>query len=127
MMTSQLLIVKNWIDGKDIYTQLSGHAACVYAIVPAILKQDCNIAIPCKGDRRIAFAQDDEIIFTMIPQMLPNFIEGIHWLQDHNWGIPMIQEYKEEYYLKPNYKDLLEKLGMDSQKSFPQPQKYQKY
>lgn len=127
MMASQLLIVKNWIDGKDIHTQLSGHAVCVYSIVPTILKKDCNIAIPCKGDRRLAFAQDDEIIFTMIPEMLPNFIEGIHWLQEHNWGIPIIQEYKEEYDLKPKYRDLLEKLGMDSRKSPPREQKYQKY
>jgi hypothetical protein len=63
----------------------------------------------------------------MIPKILPNFIEGIHWLQDHSWGIPMIQEYKEEYDLKPKYRDLLEKLGMDSQKSPPRFQKYQKY
>ena len=127
MMTSQLLIVKNWIDGKDIQAQLSGHAVCVYSIVPTILNKDCNIAIPCKGDRRLAAAQDDEIVFTMVPEMLPNFIEGIHWLQQHNWGIPIIQEYKEEYDLKPKYRDLLEKLGMDSKKSPPREQKIQKY
>jgi len=127
MMTSQLLIVKNWIDGKDIHAQLSGHAVCVYSIVPTILKKDCNIAVPCKGDRRLAFAQDDEIIFTMVPEMLPNFIEGSRWLQEHNWGIPMIQEYKEEYDLKPKYRDLLDKIGMDSRKSPPREQKCQKY
>jgi len=44
------LNVKNWIDGKDVYSQLSGHAACVYVIVPALLKRDGQIAIPCKGD-----------------------------------------------------------------------------
>jgi uncharacterized protein (DUF169 family) len=127
LMTSQLLIVKTWIDGKDIRSQLSGHAGCVYATVPALLTGECQVAIPCKGDRRLAAAQDDEILFTLLPEMLPDFIEGIHWLQNHNWGIPMIQEYKEEYDLKPKYKEIAERHGMDMRQSPPRPQKYQKY
>ena len=127
MQTSQLIIVKNWIDGLDIHAQLSGHAACVYATVPSLLKRECQIAIPCKGDRRLAAAQDDEILFTIIPEMLPDFIKGIHWLQKRNWGIPMLQEYKEEYDLKPLYRDLGEMMGMDMKKSPLREQKYQKY
>jgi uncharacterized protein (DUF169 family) len=127
LMTSQLLIVKTWIDGKDVRSQLSGHAACVYATVPAFLTRECQLAIPCKGDRRLAAAQDDEILFTLLPEMLPDFIEGIHWLQNHNWGIPMIQEYKEEYDLKPKYKEMAERHGMDMRQSPPRPQKYQRY
>jgi uncharacterized protein (DUF169 family) len=127
MMTSQLLIVKTWIDGKDVRSQLSGHAACVYATVPAFLTKECQVSIPCKGDRRLAAAQDDEILFTIPMEMLPDFIEGIHWLQDHNWGIPMLQEYKEEYDLKPKYRDVAERLGMDMRQSPPRPQRYQKH
>jgi len=127
MQTSQLLIIRNWIDGKDLHCQLSGHAACVYAVVPPLLKRECTVAIPCKGDRRLAFAQDDEIIFSLIPEMLPDFVEGTKFLQKHNWGIPMIQEYKEEYDLKPGYAKLGEMLGMDMKISPPRPQKYQKY
>jgi uncharacterized protein (DUF169 family) len=127
MMTSQLIIVRNWIDGKDIYAQLSGHAACIYSVVPALLKHECQVAIPCKGDRRLAQAQDDEILFTIIPEMLPDFIAGMRFLQQHNWGIPMLQEYKEEYDLKPKYRDLGEKLGMNMRQSPPRTQTYQKY
>jgi len=127
MMASQLLIIKCWIDGRDIHSQLSGHAACVYAVVPSLLKRECAVAIPCKGDRRLAFAQDDEILFTLLPEMLPDFIAGARFLQEHNWGIPMIQEYKEEYDLKPGYGRLGEMLGMDMKKSPLGPQAYQKY
>jgi uncharacterized protein (DUF169 family) len=127
LMTTQLLIIKNWIDGKDLHCQLSGHAACVYAIVPPMLSRECNVAIPCKGDRCLAMAQDDELIFTLIPEMLPDFIVGTNWLQEHNWGIPMTQTYKEEQDLKPKYKELGEKIGLDMKNSPPRPQKYQKY
>lgn len=126
MMTSQLIIVRNWIDGKDLHCQLSGHAACVYAVVLPLQKRECTVSIPCQGDRRLAFAQDDEIIFSLIPDMLSDFIEGTRFLQEHNWGIPMIQEYKEEYDLKLGYAEVAEKLGMDMKQSPPRPQKYQK-
>ncbi len=124
---SQLLIIKNWVDGKDIYAQLSGHAACVYCTVPALLKHECTVAIPCKGDRRLAFAQDDEILVTLIPELLPDFVAGTRFLQEHEWGLPVNQEYKEEYDLKPAYAKLGEMLGMDVKKSPPCEQKYLKY
>ena len=127
LQLTQLLIIKNWIDGKDIHAQLSGHAACVYAIVPPLLRHECTVAIPCKGDRRLAFAQDDEVIFSLIPEMLPDFIEGARFLQEHGWGLPLICEYKEEYPLKPAYAKLGEMLGLDMKQSPPRPQKYQKW
>jgi uncharacterized protein (DUF169 family) len=127
MQTSQLLIVKNWIDGRDVHSQLSGHAVCNYAIVPPLLSGECTVAIPCKGDRRLAMAQDDEIMFSILPDVLPDFINGARFLQEHNWGIPMFQEYKEEYDLKPTYARLGEMLGMDMRKSPSREQKYQKY
>jgi uncharacterized protein (DUF169 family) len=124
--TSQLLIIKNWIDGQDLHCQLSGHAACVYAVVPSLLKRECTVAIPCRGDRRLAFAQDDEILFTLVPELLPDFIAGARFLQEHGWGLPTVQEYKEEYDLKPAYAKLGEMLGMKLVKSPPREQKYQR-
>jgi len=127
MQTSQLLIIKCWIDGRDVHSQLSGHAACVYAVVPSLLKHECMVSIPCKGDRRLALAQDDEILFTLLPEMLPDFVAGTRFLQEHEWGLPMSQEYKEEYDLKPAYAKLGEMLGMDLKNSPPRPQKYKKH
>jgi len=127
MQMSQLLIVKNWIDGRDVHSQLSGHAVCNYAIVPPLLNGECTVAIPCKGDRRLAMAQDDEIMFSLLPEMLPDFVAGSRFLQERNWGIPMLQEYKEEYDLKPAYAKLGEMLGMNMEKSPPREQKYQKH
>jgi uncharacterized protein (DUF169 family) len=113
MMASQMMVVKNWMDGGDINCQLSGHAGCVYAIVPAIKNQSCNIAIPCRGDRQVGLAQDDEIFFSLVPGMLPDFIAGINFLEQNGWGIPMRHFLKEEVEMRPKYMDMAELLGME--------------
>jgi len=126
-MATYLMIIRNYIDGKDITCQLSGHAACVYTIVPSMLNRECHIALPCKGDRTIAFAQDNEIIFTLIPKMLPDFIQGIQYEQEHEWGLPFFTKLKEEYFLKPKYKAFGEKIGLDLSQSPPRTQQYEKF
>jgi len=127
LMATMLAIIKNWIDGKDIHSQLSGHAACVYSIVPSILSNECNFALPCKGDRHIAFAQDSEILFSMPIDQLPDFIEGIHFLQEREWGLPLLPVMKEEYPLKPKYKAEGEKIGLDLTPSPPRPEQLEKF
>lgn len=112
MMTSQLMIVKNWLDGKDIMCRMSGHAGCVYAIVPAMLNGGCNVAIPCRGDRQVAMAQDDELFFSFVPEMLPDLLSGIDMLEQHNWGLPMKLFLKEELEMRPNYMIMAKDLGM---------------
>ena len=124
LMTSALLNLRAWIDGKDIYAQLSGHNACTYAVVPSFLHRECHVTIPCKGDRCFAHAQDDEIIFSIVPEMLPDFIDGTKWLDSHGWQIPEAQAYKEEYDLKRIYKNFAERLGMDVTQSPQRPQKF---
>jgi uncharacterized protein (DUF169 family) len=112
MMASQMMVVKNWMDGKDIVCQLSGHAGCVYATVPAILKRSCHIAVPCRGDRQVGMAQDDELFFSLVPEMLPDFMAGIDWLEQNNWGIPMQHFLKEQALMRPRYMDMARHLGM---------------
>lgn len=113
MMASQMMIVKNWMDGGDITCQISGHAGCVYAIVPALQKQSCHLAIPCRGDRQVGMAQDDEIFFSFVPDMLPDFIAGIEVLEQNEWGIPMHHFLKEEVPMRPKYMDMARLLEMD--------------
>ena len=113
MMVSQMMVVKNWMDGGDITCQLSGHAGCVYAVVPAILNHSCHVAIPCRGDRQVGLAQDDEIFFSLVPDMLPDFIAGIEVLEQNEWGLPMKHFLREEVEMRPKYMDMARHLGMD--------------
>jgi len=123
LMATMLMVIKNWMDGKDLNSQLSGHAACVYAIVLTILSNECNFTLPCVGDRRHAFAQDDEIIFSMPINQLADFIEGINCLQKQKkWGLPVLVEMKEEYPLTPKYKIQGQNIGLNLEPSPPRPE-----
>jgi len=57
----------------------------LFFTVPALLKHERMVSIPCKGDRRLASAQDDEIILTL----LPDFVAGARFLQEYGWRLPL--------------------------------------
>jgi len=109
---TQLLITKNCIDGGDITCTLSGHAACVYAVVPVLQNTQCVVASPCRGDRRIAMTQWDEIIFSAPTEMLGNFVKALRYLEEHDLGFPWPYELKPEHELAESYEKIGEMMGM---------------
>ena len=110
---TQLLIVKNWIDGVDVETKLSGHAACVYAVVPTIQTGRWQITVPCRGDRTRALARDDEMIVTIPAAELPDVAEGLRDLQEQGQGMPMSLTMRPDYNLPPTYVTIGKMMGMD--------------
>lgn len=109
---THLLIAVNWIDGSDVYSQLSGHSACVYAVVPAMLKHDFYVTVPCIGDRKHGVAQDNEMIFTFTPDKADALVEGLHTTAVTQVGFPIKYDITPEYKLLPAYKKIGEMLGL---------------
>ncbi len=93
---TQILLAKNCVDGEDVNCTLSGHAACVYTIVPILKHKQCLIASPCRGDRRVAMAQHTEIIFSASPGMITDIRKALLYLEERGEGFPWKIE------LKPN-------------------------
>ena len=110
---THLLISANWIDGSDVVSQLSGHAACVYAAVPALKEHRFTVAVPCIGDRKRAAAQDNEIIFTCPPEKAEALLEGFLQCSSTQAGFPIQQDVSFEYPLAPAYKKIGEMMGID--------------
>jgi len=112
---TQLLRAKICIDGGDITNTLSGHAACVYAIVPLIQdkqNQQCQVVSPCRGDRIYAMAKEEEIIFSAQIEMLGHFITALQYLQKQGSGFPDKLTYQPEHELIMSYEKIGEMLGM---------------
>ena len=43
-----LLMAREYKSGENLPTALSGHAACVYGVVPAVRDGTCQVAVPCR-------------------------------------------------------------------------------
>jgi uncharacterized protein (DUF169 family) len=106
----KLLLGLAYEDGRDITTVLGGHAACVYAVVPTMLRQQCQVAIPCRGDRGRAGAQDDELIFSVPKDQIGRLAYGLQ--QTGTGSIPTRFSMKTEYRLSESYAKMAQLMGM---------------
>jgi uncharacterized protein (DUF169 family) len=110
---THLLITQNAIDGKDVVCPMAGHAACVYTVVPVLQNRRPVVAAPCRGDRRNAMAQNNEIIFAGPIEELDDFVQALYYLEGHGWGYPWPLELSLERKLTDNYAKLGKLMGMD--------------
>ena len=106
----KLLLGLAYKDGRDITTVLGGHAACVYAVVPTMLKGECQAAVPCRGDRGRAGAQDDEMIFSVPQEKIGDLAFGLE--QAGTGNIPTRFSMTPEYKLSPSYAEIARLMGM---------------
>jgi len=106
---TRLLLGIAYHDGRDIATVLGGHAACVYAVVPALLAGRCQVAVPCRGDRGRAGAQDDEMIFSMPKDRIGDLAYGLE--QKGTGTLPQGFSLVPEYGLSPSYAEMARQMG----------------
>ena len=106
----RLLLGIAYKDGRDITTVLGGHAACVYAVVPPMLKGECQAAVPCRGDRGRAGAQDDEMIFSVPKGKIGDLALGLE--QKGTGSIPTRFSMTPEYKLSVSYAKIARLMGM---------------
>lgn len=109
---TQLLMARTWIDGRDITCRMSGHGACVHAVVPVIKTGECQVTFPCWGDRRRAFAQDNEIIFSAPISKAAGLIAGLKALKQHGMGLPLVPFVPREPEMLPSYMKMAKMTGM---------------
>ncbi|KYH38204.1 MAG: hypothetical protein AYL28_004490 [Candidatus Bathyarchaeota archaeon B23] len=112
--TAQLTILLLGIayrDGLDVEARLSGHAACVYSVVPTMKTGRCWVSLPCMGDRARAMAGDDEIIFTLPPEDAGDLLRGLRHIEKTR-RIPFRRSMQPEYDLLEDYEKMAKMLGI---------------
>jgi len=109
---THLLVAKDCIDGVDVTCTLSGHSACVLAVVPVIQNRKCWVASPCRGDRGIAMAQTNEVIFSAPIEILGDFVKAFRYLEEHGQQIPFELELHPERKLKDGYAAIGRTMGI---------------
>ena len=109
---SLLLLGREYKDGHDLKCSLSSHAACVYAVVPVIKSGECQVSIPCRGDRYSALAGDDEIIFTVPTHKLEDLLVGLRHVEKYGSKLPRNPDMSREPEFSESYMKIARMLGM---------------
>ena len=110
---TQIMLAKIWLDGEDINTRLSSHAACVYYVVPTIKENRWNISLPCGGDLRRAACETNNMIFSAPIEVLKDLYEGLKAIKEEKLGLPLNLSLAIEYNLPESYVEIGKIIGME--------------
>jgi uncharacterized protein (DUF169 family) len=106
-----LLLAREYKEGYNLKCALSGHAACVYGVIPALQGGECQVAVPCRGDRYRAMAGDEEMIFTVPRGKLESVMLGLRRIEATGSKLPQGYSLLPEYPLQKCYKDIAGMMG----------------
>ncbi|MBW1716908.1 MAG: DUF169 domain-containing protein [Deltaproteobacteria bacterium] len=110
---TQIMLAKNWLDGRDISPVLSSHAACVYYVVPPIKEGKWQMSIPCGGDLRRAASEDYNMVFSAPIEVLGDLLLGLEAMRKEGFGLPLRLTPSVEYPLPERYVQIGHSIGMD--------------
>lgn len=108
---SLLLLGREYKEGRNLQCPLSSHAACVYAVVPALQERQCQVAIPCRGDHYLAMAGDEEMIFTVPREELEDLMVGLRHVRSTGSRLPRAYTMRSEYQLGESYQQIAKIIG----------------
>jgi len=106
-----LLLGREYKEGYNVKCALSSHAACVYAVVPALLDKQCQVAVPCRGDHYLAMAGDDEMIFSVPREELDDLMVGLRHVRSTGSKLPRGYTLRPEHPLGENYEKIAKIIG----------------
>lgn len=100
-------------EGYRVTSTLEPGGACIQSTVPVIKSGECQVAVPCMGDRRLALARDDEMIFTVPEGKLEDLMIGIRHFDEAGLGFPIKFLMRPEYPRSEKYEMVGKMIGMD--------------
>jgi uncharacterized protein (DUF169 family) len=106
-----LLLGREHKDGYNLKCEISGHAACVYGVVPVMKTGECQVSVPCRGDHYRAMAGDEEMIFTVPGQKLQDLVLGLRSIEKTGSKLPTGYSFLPEYPLPEAYKKIGQMMG----------------
>ena len=81
-----LLSAIKYKDGYIVRSSLDPGGACLQSTVPVLLRGECQVTVPCGGDRAHAMARDDEMIVSIPMHKLEDLMFGLRILDEAGRG-----------------------------------------
>ena len=112
-----LLSAIKYKDGSLVASSLDPSGACIQCTVPALQTGDCQVTVPCGGDRKNALALDDEMIFTVPGSKLDDLMSGLRHFDKVGFGYThYAPNMRPEYPLFDLYVRAGKMVGLDMHK-----------
>lgn len=112
-----LLSAIKYKSGYIVRSTLDPGGACLQATVPVLQTGQCQVTVPCGGDRAHALAQDDEMIFSLPTDKLEDLMFGLRAFDEAGSGYSSFShDMRPEYPLPKTYLKAGALLGMDVEK-----------
>jgi uncharacterized protein (DUF169 family) len=109
-----LLTGLKYRKGYMVTSTMDPGGACVQCTVPVLLDGECQVTVPCGGDRKRALAQDDELIFSLPTEKMDDLIAGLTHFDETGAGyLQFAPDMKAEHPLPQLYVKVGKLLGMD--------------
>ena len=112
-----LLTAIKYKDGYVVQSTLDPGGACLQATVPVLQTGECQVTVPCGGDRAHAMAQDDEMVFSIPTGKLEDLMFGLRAFDEAGRGYTRFApDMRPEYPLPDLYVKAGALLGLDVNK-----------
>jgi len=109
-----LLMGMKYRKGYVVTSNLDPIGACVQCTVPVLQTGDCQVTVPCGGDRKRALAQDDELVFSLPTNRLEDLMMGLRHFDETGFGYNQFApDMRPDYPLPELYVKVAKMLGMD--------------
>jgi len=104
-------------DGYLVKSTLDPSGACFQATVPVLQTGECQVTVPCGGDRAHALAQDDEMIFSIPKSRLEDLMFGLRYFDEAGRGYGRFApDLRPEYPLSDLYLKTGKMVGLEVSK-----------
>ncbi len=95
----RLVTARLWSSGGRLSSSFAGRIDCADAVITTMKTGECQVILPCYGDRVFGQAQDDEMAFTIPAGHFATIVEGL--LGTHKGGVrypvPKFLRYTGQY------------------------------
>jgi len=106
-------------SGRMLELRLDPVDSCVHSTIPVLNGQDYNITFPDPGEYERALADEDEVMFTMRAEKLPEIVDGIEFLCRTGFGYKELSMEMAYDFPRPKfYNDMFEKWGLETGKEW---------
>ena len=111
---NRLVLAVAYMTGESVEGSFLGRGSCIQSIIKTVQTRNCQVVIPGTGDRALALAADDELIFAIPRERFSEIIDGLEGSQKAGgFRFPtLFPALLRQPPFHPSFEDVLKEMGL---------------